>query len=314
MKKTNVLAAVFAIVLLFGSLSVSAAPKTMPDGGVFDAAFYGQTYPDVAAAFGTDETLLYRHYQTNGQAEGRRPYAAVRVMPDCGLFDAAFYAAAYPDVAAAFGTNEALLYQHYTACGKAEGRLPYAKSAAAAAPAAPAAAAGWKDAYIGYVSAKHAELRASSGVEDRYALADIDGDGIPELYSDFGAGWAGVSLSTFGKDGLASTDITWGGDLYCIPGQGACAYSVAKKGVIRDDFFRVGGGKITLVHRGLLKPVDPYVENKQFIYTLDEKTIPKEQYELLRDSVLNSGTALRFSGDEPAMKGADEIIRMIRQY
>ena len=81
-----------------------------------------------------------------GKAEGRLPYApgtsasapaaaasGAKTMPDGGLFDPVFYYNTYPDVAAAFGNNEALLYQHYLLSGKAEGRLPYA----AAAPALP---------------------------------------------------------------------------------------------------------------------------------------------------------------------------------
>lgn len=58
------------------SLSVCAAPKTMPDGTVFDAEFYAATYPDVVQAFGTDEAALYNHYVAYGKAEGRLPYAA----------------------------------------------------------------------------------------------------------------------------------------------------------------------------------------------------------------------------------------------
>ena len=65
MKKRMVrlLSAILSIVMLSGmALTAEAAPKTMPDGGIFDAEFYAQTYPDVAAVFGTDETMLYMHY------------------------------------------------------------------------------------------------------------------------------------------------------------------------------------------------------------------------------------------------------------
>lgn len=57
----------------------------------------------------------------SGKAE-----AAVKTMPDGGLFDPSFYAATYDDVYKAFGMNEALLYQHYLLCGMKERRLPYA--------------------------------------------------------------------------------------------------------------------------------------------------------------------------------------------
>jgi len=52
--------------------------------------------------------------------------AAVKTMPDGGLFDPSFYAATYNDVYQAFGMNETLLYQHYLLCGIKEKRLPYA--------------------------------------------------------------------------------------------------------------------------------------------------------------------------------------------
>lgn len=55
-------------------------------------------------------------------------------MPDGGKFDPTFYAASYPDVVAALGTNEKVLYQHYLTSGKNEGRLPYAPGAVKAAP------------------------------------------------------------------------------------------------------------------------------------------------------------------------------------
>ena len=57
---------------------------------------------------------------------GNKAEAAVKTMPDGGLFDPSFYAATYDDVYRAFGMNEALLYQHYLLCGVKEKRLPYA--------------------------------------------------------------------------------------------------------------------------------------------------------------------------------------------
>ena len=42
------------------------------------------------------------------------------------FFDAAFYAAAYPDVAAVVGTDPVTLLNHYVTAGQYEGRLPYA--------------------------------------------------------------------------------------------------------------------------------------------------------------------------------------------
>lgn len=70
----RILALIIATVTLLSSMTVFAAPKTMPDGGTFDPEYYAQQYPDVAAITGNDENALYAHYVQYGKAEGRQPY------------------------------------------------------------------------------------------------------------------------------------------------------------------------------------------------------------------------------------------------
>lgn len=53
---------------------------------------------------------------------GIKADAQTKIMPDGGVFDPEYYAAAYPDVVAVVGQGEAALYQHYTMHGRAEGR------------------------------------------------------------------------------------------------------------------------------------------------------------------------------------------------
>ena len=140
-KLVKTIAAVCAATMLFG-MTALAAPKTMSDGGTFDPEYYAQQNPDVVAALGTDENVLYQHYLNNGKAEGRLPYAAgiaattttsnVKTMSDGGKFDPTYYAQQNPDVVAVLGTDENVLYEHYLNNGKAEGRLPYASEASAA--------------------------------------------------------------------------------------------------------------------------------------------------------------------------------------
>ena len=117
-------------------MTVSAQTKIMPDGTAFDAQYYADTYPDVKAAFGTDEQALYRHYVEHGRAEGRRAIApddsgqgalTVGIPAD---FDAAYYAQSNPDVTAVYGTDPAALYRHYIEHGKAEGRSANGNGAA----------------------------------------------------------------------------------------------------------------------------------------------------------------------------------------
>lgn len=50
--------------------------NNLSDETMFDAEFYFQAYPDVAAAFGMDKDALYNHYVTHGKAEGRIASAA----------------------------------------------------------------------------------------------------------------------------------------------------------------------------------------------------------------------------------------------
>lgn len=75
MNKKKIIGLFIAGLLLQNSMTVLAAPETMPDGAVFDAAYYAAAYPDVSAAVGTSVDALYSHYLTYGRFEGRHPVA-----------------------------------------------------------------------------------------------------------------------------------------------------------------------------------------------------------------------------------------------
>ncbi len=60
--------------------------------------------------------------------------AEVIIYTNGEIFDAEFYAAAYPDVAAVIGTDPVTLLQHYMAHGQKEGRLPYAAYGSGVSP------------------------------------------------------------------------------------------------------------------------------------------------------------------------------------
>lgn len=76
-KKTRNLVAIimlaFILVGITGGIAMLQHSFAAP--GQFDPVYYAQTYPDVAAALGTDATVLYNHYISFGQKEGRIPYA-----------------------------------------------------------------------------------------------------------------------------------------------------------------------------------------------------------------------------------------------
>ncbi len=121
-------------IMLFGLHTMVIPTQAAP---AFDPGYYAATYPDVVAALGTGQDVLLQHYLTYGMKEMRLPYqgaepgAAVDTSKagaaGAGIrFDAVYYAATYPDVKAALGTDPQKLLDHYLAYGMAEGRTPYA--------------------------------------------------------------------------------------------------------------------------------------------------------------------------------------------
>lgn len=90
----------------------------------FDATYYTQTNPDVAAAVaaGTYATA-YDHFIAAGQYEGREPNAH---------FDSDYYLSLYPDVAAEVAAGVfSSAFEHYLSYGQYEGRVVSAAAAAA---------------------------------------------------------------------------------------------------------------------------------------------------------------------------------------
>lgn len=74
MKKKLLLITSSLLFILSFAITSYARPQKMEDGTIFDPEFYLRTYPDVAAACGTDAAALYQHYSSSGKAEGREAY------------------------------------------------------------------------------------------------------------------------------------------------------------------------------------------------------------------------------------------------
>ncbi len=141
-------------VLSYGALrydnAVSIASDIKPY--VFDAQYYANCYPELKAAYGTDETKLYNHFINYGIEEGRcaSPYFDVKVymnqnsqnfqeenkgnyekafkhfLSNCKktdrmklseLFDASVYASNHPELA---GATELALLKHFVQNGASE--------------------------------------------------------------------------------------------------------------------------------------------------------------------------------------------------
>lgn len=80
---------------------------------VYDYKYYRSHNPDLAKAYGDDETAYFRHFITHGMAEGRKASAD---------FDPKAYKARYSDLAKAYGSDMTAYYLHYIRSGYGEGR------------------------------------------------------------------------------------------------------------------------------------------------------------------------------------------------
>ena len=104
----------------------------------------------------------------------------VTVPAEAAQFDPAFYGAAYPDVAAAYGTDEQALLNHYLTYGMAEGRFP-------AADAQPGEAVdGKKQQRIRRASISYLQEAEEGGKELRYDVVEILGNRIRVIRNAFG--------------------------------------------------------------------------------------------------------------------------------
>jgi len=88
--------------------------KNVDYGCVFDPAFYANAYSDLRAAFGTDATMLFKHFCQYGMKEQRQA---------CDSFNVKIYMAKYPDLQKAYGSDAPSYYMHYALFGKKEGRI-----------------------------------------------------------------------------------------------------------------------------------------------------------------------------------------------
>lgn len=111
-------------ILMGDSVRTQAASQSDRNAyrAVFDATYYYNAYPDVAAACGTDEEALFNHFVSFGVYEGRSASAA---------FNPQAYRQRYTDLQEAFGNDMAAYCRHYVTFGRAEGRNAAADGQAA---------------------------------------------------------------------------------------------------------------------------------------------------------------------------------------
>ena len=80
---------------------------------IFSADYYSEKYPDLKAAFGSDDLRLLQHFLEYGMSEGRQA---------CADFNVLAYRERYDDLRQAFGEDIKAYYFHYLLHGCREGR------------------------------------------------------------------------------------------------------------------------------------------------------------------------------------------------
>lgn len=120
MKGRHLILAVFSTIIFVMAMAVcpsqaKAAAKSDVSAykAVFDAEYYYNANPDVAAAYGMNANALFTHYLNFGMKEGRSASAE---------FNLGAYMRRYSDLQDAFGGDLAAYCRHYLDCGIAEGR------------------------------------------------------------------------------------------------------------------------------------------------------------------------------------------------
>lgn len=107
-------------------------PQARQGNAFFNPVSYRNTYPDLRATFGTNWEKYYTHYMTRGIYEGRvgigyQDYiigglTTYKGVDYAAVYNPGFYAAANPDVFAAYGFDEQKLISHFVNNGMKEGR------------------------------------------------------------------------------------------------------------------------------------------------------------------------------------------------
>ena len=101
-----------------GTLNTTSNVNSNPNSSIavlcFDYQYYADTYSDLKAAFGYNETQLYNHWKTYGIKEGRS------ASP---ILDLKFYIENNSDLTAAYGNDYKAAYTHFITWGYKEYRL-----------------------------------------------------------------------------------------------------------------------------------------------------------------------------------------------
>lgn len=169
----------------------------------------------------------------------------------------------------------------------------------------------WKDEYIGYING----LSDSAGSE-KFALIDIDENGIPELFFDSGFDLGGGSLSSFSQGEINTISTGSGGVYYCA---GSVCCNSGRQGVYAKKVYNISDGIIQCVFDGNERAISwnfdmDNPDDFSYSYRTDEysdyQSVPYDEYTSAFFNVFNSGEGI----DIDWMYDSSNIISAIRDY
>ena len=151
----------------------------------------------------------------------------------------------------------------------------------------PADSGAWKQAYIDYIDNTIAETFSDSSMffeASQFAIIDIDGDDVPEIFFDSGSGAGGSGLLTY-ADGEVSELI--GGNsssVYYIEASGIFKYTGGHMDNYTDDIYTISGGKPKLKLSGKYYLPDgaytgPGDVQDYYEYYINDAQVPRKMYE-----------------------------------
>lgn len=162
----------------------------------------------------------------------------------------------------------------------------------------------WKEAYTNYVK-EHGNLTDSFGDGlDIYALVDINGDSIPELYGNLGTTANGDFVATYSKENGLAVQTLWNYGFSYIPKQNLFHDSYGHMDEYEDRVYSIENGQIVLKHTGAYGSSEVPIQTDAdgmpvYNYTWDGQDVSQEEYTQKLNEVYNMDEAIDlFDGAE----------------
>lgn len=162
----------------------------------------------------------------------------------------------------------------------------------------------WKEAYTNYVM-EHGNLTGSFGdALDIYALVDINGDSIPELYGNLGTTANGDFIATYSKENGLVVQTLWNNGFTYIPKRNLFREVYGHMDQYEDRIYSIEKGNFVIEYKGVYGssevPVPTDTDGMPiYTYNWEGEEMSEEDYEQRLGEVYNTDEAIDlFEGAE----------------